>query len=277
MDELKNDEFNEEMPELDEEELELTHSDKLVGVFTEPASTFAEMAKSQPRTLDWLIPVLCLIAFTILSQYLIMSNPQIKYEAIEKQMAKMEETYQGLVENGTMTQEQADQSIEAARKQIEGMSGGGIQILFSGIGIFIVTFIFFFLIAGVYFLLVKFALKGDGTFGSAMTAYGLPFYILVVQVIVIVILSLTMNRMFTGVDLASFLNMDKTTLAGFLTSRLDIFSIWFYAVISISFSKMFKSANTVKYFVLFFGLWLGFGTLFHFLTKAVPFLGMFQQ
>ncbi|MBI9070909.1 MAG: YIP1 family protein [Melioribacteraceae bacterium] len=277
MEELNNDELKNDSSEFDEEELEIAHTDKLVGVFTEPSATFSDMAKTPAKAIDWLLPIIGIIVFTILSQYLLMSNPQIKYETIEKQMTKMEEAYKGMVDGGTMTQEQADQALEAARTQMENMSGGGIQVVLSGVGILFVTFILFFVLAGVYFLLVKFVLSGDGTYASAMVAYGLPYYVLILQVIVIVILSLSMNRMFTGVDVASFLDMDKSTFVGFLVSRLDIFSIWFYALISIGFAKMFKSESTVKYFILIFGLWLGFGIVFHFITKAVPFLGMFVQ
>jgi hypothetical protein len=84
-----------------------------------------------------------------------------------------------------------------------------------------------------------------------------------------------MNRMFTDTSVGSLLDVDKSSFGGFLLSKLDVFSIWFYAVVSIGFAKMFKSQSTGKYFAMIFGMWLGFSILFHFLAKAIPFLKWF--
>ena len=37
---------------------ELSHSDKMIGVFSEPAKMFAHTSKFPPRNKDWVIPVL---------------------------------------------------------------------------------------------------------------------------------------------------------------------------------------------------------------------------
>jgi len=68
---------------------------------------------------------------------------------------------------------------------------------------------------------------------------------------------------------------DKTTLAGFFLSKLNVFSIWFYVVFGIGLAKMNKSDDVKKYIIAVVAIWLGFGLLFHFLTKAVPFLANF--
>ena len=43
MEELNDQELNDESTEIEEEEEELNHTDKLVGVITEPANTFFSM------------------------------------------------------------------------------------------------------------------------------------------------------------------------------------------------------------------------------------------
>ena len=57
-----------------QEEQELSHTDKLVGVFTEPAAMFSKAAKFPAKTADWIIPVLVVIVISILSQLVMMSN-----------------------------------------------------------------------------------------------------------------------------------------------------------------------------------------------------------
>ena len=140
------------------------------------------------------------------------------------------------------------------------------------VGIPIVTFLFFFVVSGVFLILAKFVLKGGGTYKEAMVAYGLPHYITAIQIIIMVIAALAMNKLFTGVSVADFTSTEKNTIVGFLLGKLDVFSIWFYVVFGIGLAKMFKSSNTQKYIIGVVAVWLGFGLIFFALAKAVPFL-----
>jgi len=174
-----------------------------------------------------------------------------------------------------MTQEQADTQIESIRERME---EGGMAILIPQIiGIVIFTFIVFFVISGFYFAIAKFVLKGNGTYGSAMVAYGLPFYIAIIQVILQVIVAMLMGKMITDLSLTTFLELDKKEFLGFLFSKLDLFSIWFFVVVGIAYAKMFKSDNTKKYVFTIIGIWIGFSFIFYFLSTAVPFLGFLNQ
>ena len=258
-----------------EEEDEISHSDKLVGVFSEPASIFEKMAKYPTKVTDWLLPLFVFIVVLSLSTIIMQTNPQIKYSNLEKQTAALEKNFDEAVSSGRMTQEQADTQLEKIRERME---QGGVPILISQvIGIAIFTFIVFFIISGFYYGIAKLFLKGDGTYSTAMVAYGLPFYIAAVQVIVQLIAAMLMNKMVTDLSLATFLDMDKKEYLGFILSKLDLFSIWFYVVVGIAFAKMFKSKNTKKYVYTIIGLWLGFSFLFFFLAKTfsvLNFMGM---
>ncbi len=257
-----------------EEEAELSHTDKLVGVFTEPAKTYSKMSEFPPKTADWIIPLIVAIIFAILSNIIMMSNPAIKSQIVEKQMAAIEKQLDEAVQKGQLTETQKEQQLETMR---DGMAKGGGMIAMIGtiIGIPFAFFIMFFIVTGVFYLIIKFALKGDGTYKAAMSSYGLAYYILVIQIIVMVILAFSMNRLFTGVSVAEIINIDKSTFGGFLLSKADIFSIWFYAVIGIGFAKMFKSQTTGKYVGMVFAVWLGFSILFYFIAQAVPFFKAF--
>jgi hypothetical protein len=257
------------------EEQELSHADKLVGVFAEPAPTFSKMAKFPPRNKDWLFPVLLLIVVTILAQAVMMSNPVIRLSVMQKQLAKVEKNFKEMVDSGRLTQAQADQQMENVRERME--EGVGSNLIFTSIGIIVGTFIIFFIISGVFFLFARFVLKGDGTYNSSMVAYGLPFYLIVLQTVVRVILALVMVKFFSDTSAASFVDADTSTFGGMLLSKVDLFSIWFYVVLSFSYAKMFKSNNTGKYFAMIFGLWIGVSIIFFFLAQAIPFLRFFQM
>ncbi|MDP2364223.1 MAG: hypothetical protein Q8M94_10705, partial [Ignavibacteria bacterium] len=123
------------------------------------------------------------------------------------------------------------------------------------------------------FVVAKFALKGDGGYSQAMSAMGLPLYISVLQSILLVIAGLLMGKMLTGLNPAALMGMDTTTLPGFLLSRLDVFSLWFYAVVGIAFAKMFKSDNVKKYIIASIGIWLVFMFIIFGIGQVVPQIG----
>ena len=269
MEEMQNQEAP-KMSSVEQEEFEISHTDKLVGVFSEPGTTFGKMSKFPPKTSDWLIPILIVIVIAILSQVLMMNNPSIKASIVEKQIAAIEKSFNDAVAKGQMTQAQADQQLETIRERME--QGGAMQMIGVFVGIPIATFLFFFIASGVFLILAKFVLKGEGTYKEAMAAYGLPHYILAIQMIIMVIAALAMNKFLTGVSVADFMGTEKNTIAGFLLGKLDVFSIWFYVVFGIGLAKMFKSNNSQKYIIGVVSVWLGFGLIFFALAKAVPFL-----
>ena len=91
-----------------------------------------------------------------------------------------------------------------------------------------------------------------------------------------VIIGMAMNKMMTGLNLAVFMDLKPSeSIGALLLSKIDPFSIWFYAVISIGFAKMFKSETTGKYYAMVFGLWIGFSIILYFVAQAVPFLKAF--
>jgi len=259
----------------EDEDYELTHTDKLVGVFTEPGTVFSNRSQEGPKTADWVIPVILVVIIASLANFILMSNPKIKYDIQEKQIEKIQKGMDEAVSNGDMTQEQADERMEMIQSSMEKQMGAG-QI-FAVVGIVIATFVGFFIVSGFFFALSKFALKGDGTYASAMSAWGLPYYIAIIQTVVMVIIALSMDKFMTGTSVGEIMGFDKSELPGFLMSKLDLFSIWFYYVVGTGLAKMFKSENSGKYLALVFGSWLGFSLLFFFLAKSVPALGFLNM
>lgn len=249
---------------------ELTLTDKITGVFTEPANLFTELSKQKLQALDWAIPLILLVLLAISMQFIVMNSPALKQKAIEEQMPIVEKMLDDAVEAGQMTQEQADQQYDAAMERMDQQMSAGLII--SIVSIIIISFIFFFASTGIYVLIVKFGLKGEGTYKMGLTANGLPGYIMVLQLIIMIILMLLMTDTKVGTNAAYFLDLNVKEFSGYLLSYIDPIKIWFYVVAGIAFAKMFNSEKTGLYIASLLGVWFIFGMAFFALAQAVPFL-----
>ena len=251
---------------------ELSHSDKMIGVFSEPSNMFESTAKFPPRTKDWLIPVLILFLVIAIIRIVAMSNKEIAYESKKAQVDRIEK----MVEDGTLTREQGDRALEQIDQQSKFMSGP-VGWVITVVSTIIFGGIFFFIMVGIYFLLIKFGLKGEGSYNSALVANGLTAYITLLQMILGGILTMVLGRMIMDTSLASVLGTDKATITGWLLAKVDPLSIWAYSVLSIGFAKMFKAKSAMPYFILVFALWIIGGLLIYFIAINVPMLrGMLQ-
>jgi len=256
------------------QEQELSHSDKMIGVITEPAATFQKTAKFPVKTIDWFLPVFLLLVFVALQQIVLKSNADIAYQLKQKQMEAIDKNLSKQVEAGNITQEQANQRRDMIADQMDKM-GGGIGMVIQTVSILIIGFIVYFIMTGIYFLFAKFVFKGDGSYTDALVANGLTAYIGIIAVILITIVAFLMGKFMQDLSVGSLLSADKSTLTGWFLYKLDIFSLWAYIVLSIGLSKMFKAESASKYYILVFGVWLIGGLIMHFVGKAVPFLAGF--
>lgn len=251
---------------------ELAHSDKMMGIFIEPGNTFAQTAKFPTRNKDWVIPIVILMILIGIIRSVAMLNEEVFLEAKQQQR----DLIQKLVDNGTLTQEQANQRLDAVDQQMEFMRGP-VGWIINIVTTLIFGFIFFFIIAGIYFLFIKFLLKGEGSYASVLVANGLTAYITILQVIIAAILTMAFGTIVRDTSLAALMSSDKSTIVGWLFAKVDPISIWAYIVLSIGFAKMFKSESIGKYYGLVFGLWLIGGILIFFIAKAVPFLSFLNM
>ncbi len=261
-----------ELPPEQQEEIELKHSDKFVGVFSEPSSTFSRISIFKVRTLDWILPVIVVAVLAVASNFILMSNPQIKSQTIDKTMERMEKNFGDMVKKGQMTESQKEEQLDKIREGMEsGMSPARIVIQI--VSTFIFIFITFFIVSFVYHLVAKTALKGDGTFASMLVANGLTYYINAIQVIVMMIASFIMNKLIAGTSVAAFMGLEKTEFVGFILNKVDPFTIWGLFVFGIAMAKMYKSEQTSKFIIAAFAVWIVWGIISFAIVQAVPFLG----
>lgn len=276
MDETTNPEVlsTERAPEPVEEEL--SHSDKFIGMLSSPGKTFEQTAKFPPRVIDWLLPVLLTVLFAIISNFVVMSNPNIRYELIQKQLQQVEKNFNSMVEKGQLSRDQADEQIDKIRDRMDESNNIGARII-QVISTLFVIFISFFIVSGVYLIFSRFVLKGQGTYASAMVANGLPYYISIFSIVLMTILSLMLGRFVAGTSVAAIINYDTTTFMGFILKKLDILTIWALAVTGIGLAKMFKSAKTGKFLITVFAIWIVWGLITFAIAQAVPFLSFLSM
>ena len=251
-----------------QEETELGHSDKIIGLFSEPKKTFEKMSAYSPKTIDWLLPITLLLFIVVLSRVLIMQNPDLAYQIKQQQKESMEKSLNTAVEKKQITSEQKEERLNQG---LESMNKPIFQFL-GYIGIIIGGFIVFFIISGVYFMFTKLALKGEGTYAAALVANGMTSYIGIIQIILATIISFILGRLVNDVSLASLVNSDKTTIIGYVLSKLDVILIWSFIILSIAYSKLFKSQSIGKYYGMIFGLWIVWSVFSFWLGQVVPWL-----
>jgi hypothetical protein len=197
-----------------------------------------------------------------------MQNPDLAFQVKQQQKESMEKSLNTAVEKKQITSEQKEERLNQG---MESMNRPIFQFL-GYIGILVGGFIVFFIISGVYFLFAKFALKGQGTYAAALVANGITGYIGIIQIIVATILSYIMGRLINDISIASLLNSDKSTIIGYLLSKLEIIFIWSLVILSIAYSKLFKSQSIGKYFGMVFGIWIGWCVFSFWISKIVPWL-----
>ncbi len=263
MEESKENNVNEDL----EGQQTLGHLDRMIGVISEPSAAFSAISKQGTRHTDWLIPILLMIIVTVITTITAFSNPEIKAKMMQMQRKTMEEQFEKQIASGQMTREEADKIKENASRFTENPV---MLIVFPAISTVIVTFIWFFFFALIGWLIAKNLLGGTGTFNDAMTALGLPLYITVISLIIIIIISFASGELASGVNLLLLTKAEVTTFSGFIQSKIDVFAIWFYAVVGIGFARMFKSDNTLKYVITSLSIWFVLNLAVYFLATTVP-------
>ncbi len=231
--------------------------DKISGIFLAPAEVYENLVKSKPRTIDWLLPLVVMIVVAIVSTFLKFSNESIRDSLISFQ----EQRFEQLVEEGKMTQEQA----EIARERLS--SFGGAQKIFSAVGALIGIPIVFLIVSLVYFLLGRLFFKGDVDFMSVFSIYSLSSLIGTVGIIVATLLSFLTGSFFASASPSIFMEPSSSKLYQ-LAAKFEVFSIWQYIVFAIGLAKAFNKSY-LSAFVLVFGVWV----IWIVVSLFVPFFG----
>jgi hypothetical protein len=238
--------------------------DAMAGVFSEPGNTF-EAVKSSAKKNYWLIPLIILIAVSIISSFLVTRDEELVSEIKTQQKEAVKKRLDESVKEGKMTREQADQQIE----QTEKMFGGSMFVIFGLIGSVFGVLLIFFLKALVYWGGLK-IFKGSAGYGDIMNVLGLTSLIMAIQLIVDTVLAILMGKLMMNIGPVLFFSEESVGKSMFtFIANFDMINIWYSIIVGIGLAKVSNLKNSITVpFV--FALWL----IWVLLTSFGPF-GMF--
>jgi len=193
---------------------------KLSQIFTNPSKVFQHI----DSYLDWLVPILIIIVFAI-GRNLIMYDLEIT--ATKEKIAQNEKIPdQQKTEILAKIDEEANDPAQTY-KQI------GYAIVF--------TFLFAFVVAGLYLLTGNVILGGKATYSKILGVYALGALVFIPEQIVKVPLALAKGSKYVYTSLAILFDQSQSqTLLFQLANAIDIFSIWRVSLWAIGFSVVYK-------------------------------------
>jgi Yip1 domain len=224
----------------------MSFSEKLAGIFASPGEVYEDVRLTPKTTSNWVVPTLVLIVVAIVCTMLVMSNPSLQHQF----GAAQREAIDKLVQEGRITQEQADRQLE--------MMGPSSPFMLIGIvaSTPIMTFLILFLFALLFWLVGKFAMKASAPYMKVVEVVGLTFYIGAIGRIVTTAMMFVMDSVHASPSLAllvsNFSMQDKVHQA---LAAVNIFTIWSLVVTAIGLAKLFQR-DMPKVLVLVFALWV---------------------
>jgi Yip1 domain. len=219
----------------------------LPDVFASPSEVFQSLKNTAPSPILWVMPLIATLLIVIMTSIMLFTNESLKAEMKDIQS----KTFQKRVDEGKLTQEQADK----AETNIESMGGMMIAIVFVGGAIFMVAFYF----GGALFLWLanKTILKSAVGYGKHLEMYGIASWIGVLGGIITVLMMVGLGSSAATPSGALVLlgSFDPTNKLHMLLASLNIFSIWQTAVIGIGLSKL-SDKQTGAGMGVAFALWI---------------------
>ncbi len=242
---------NEGFEETQERE-ELSVTDAITGVFTEPGETFAEI-KNYPKKNYWILPIIILVVISIASAFMVTHDEELYSQIKDKQTKAAKERFDEAVKSGSMTREQANDQMDKMDKGFN--KSNPIFLVFTIAGPIVSTFIIFFFRGAVFFVVLK-IFKGTAGFMSILSVLGLASIIDSLQTIIDTVLAIIMGRLQANIGPLLLVTSESVgeNMYKFL-AHLDVFNFWFFAIVATGLAKVsgLKNSQTMP---VVFGLWL---------------------
>jgi magnesium-transporting ATPase (P-type) len=204
-------------------------TDTLTEVFSSPGEMFQKVKNTAPAPKLWVIPLITSLLIGIVFSVVLFTNETLKMELRETQSKAM----QKLVDEGKMTQEQADQ----AESRMESM--GTMFLIIAIITIIVFLAVYYFGGALFIWLADKTILKSTAGYGKHLELYGISSWIGVLGSIITIIMVIGLGTMKAtpSAALAVLSSYDPMSTLHKYLSALNVFSIWQTLVIGIGMSR----------------------------------------
>jgi hypothetical protein len=230
------DEMNTTQP-VPEENLPMSHSDKVMNIFSAPGELFENVAKSEKQTSNWSIPFILMVIVSVVFVFIAFSQAPIQDQMRDQQ----EKAFQKRIESGKMTQEQVDQAMKMVPTP-----GSPFFMITGSVGAAFVCAFMLFGFSLVFWLTGKWVFKSAATYAKTLEVIGLSMYIFVLGSVITLLLVVAMGSLYATPSLALAVSQyDPTNTVHKLLSAISVFSFWFLFVVAVGLGKLF-SVSTGK-------------------------------
>jgi hypothetical protein len=247
---------------------DISLSDAITGVITDPSGTF-EAVKASSKKNYWIIPILIFIVLYVASSFLVLNDEDLYTEIKTKQTTAVKERLDNAVKDGKMSREKANEQLETIDKQMS--KSNPIFYVFAAVGPIFTTFIILFLEGLVFFGVLK-IFKGTATYMNILSVLGLAAIIECIQVIIDTVLAIVMGKLNSNIGPSLLFKADSVgeNMFKFIV-HFDVITIWLLIVAGIGLAKVSQLKTSLTMPVVFV-LWLIWISLTSFLKLG--FFGM---
>ena len=237
----------------------------MLNVLAVPGDVFEELKTSGTCRTNWLVPAVLYGLIAALASFLILSQPAV----VEKMRERQAKAYDRMVEQGKITQEKADQMVDAFVKVTTSTPGKifwGVVSLAAG---FVIVFWWAFLL----WLIGRFGLKVRLSFMKLAEVAGLASVISTLASVVKLLLVISLSDPLASPSLAMLVrNQDPHNKLFMILGWVDVMALWGLVVRAIGLSKL-SGARFTQSAIWVFGAWLGI--VMFFLGIAAVLQGLF--
>ncbi len=227
---------------------------RLFNVFSSPGEVFAGMKGAPKSAGNWVVPLLLGIVVAIASMFIIFSRPSIQQQMVDIQRQQFDKQ----IQSGKMTQEQADQAEQYANPS------STMFKVFGAVGAAIMTLVLFLLIALLYWLIGKLAFKAPIGYGASLEAVGLSYMVMILGSVISVLTIFAFDSLYATPSLAIAVSpFDPNNGVHKFLSQINVFTLWFVALMGIGLSKM-TDAAIMKAMIWVFGIFIIIALVFSF-------------
>lgn len=231
---------------------------RLMNIFVAPGEVFDELKAGPPKAANWVVPLVLAMIVGVVYTIVIFSQPGI----LQKIKEANEKKFQQMVDQGKMTQKQADETVA----KVEQFMTPLFFKLTGSFGALVMNAAFLFLIATILWLLGRFFFKSEMTYAQALQANGLSTMIYMLGVIVAMLLAVIYgNTAMTPGPVLLISHFDEADKLHWILSALNVFTLWYLAVLAVALTKL-SGASFLKAALWLYGLWafFTFGSIFVF-------------
>lgn len=234
---------------------DISLSDAMTGVFTEPRAAFEGVKNSKKRSY-WLVPTIILIIFTIAASFMVINDEELYSEIKTMQSDAVKKRMEERVKEGKMSQEEMNQTIERTEKFMDKSSP--FFLASSILGPLIGGFIILFLRALILWIVIK-IFKGSASYMLVVCVAALSGLIDIISTVINTVLAIVMGRLMVNIGPSLIFAKDSLNenMMKFV-SHFDLISIWYLIVLGIGLAAAsnLKSSKTIPAVFVLWIIWV---------------------